>query len=298
MSAKYHLNPETGDVKVCRAFVRSCRFGDEQHSSSKTELQEKFEKLNSKVSLPRLKKTRPKAAPESVYSPVNKDGEAVRVFDNEDPANKRLTAFYCKKCSAHLSDEDADTIISWDRVKCSCGTKLSRQDSDLKNNLGLAVLKKDLWLTDSNNRDGGIMYHATYDENWHQFIRENPDRLVHIGSEDAAFSRASELETLGGGRNLVIYEIELANTSSSGSVLHEDLADAWDEELSPSNEHIKDSFHLYVNGWEEHGSVSSILTEKHIRIKGRKRLKVDGLGRATTSPDPKFVGNLVKGVAA
>lgn len=298
LSTKFHLNPETGDVKVCRAFIRACRFGDEQHSFSKHELQEKFEQFNSKVTIPTLKKKNVNTASESVYSPVNKDGEPVRVFDSEDPSNKRLTAFYCKNCSTHLSDEDADTIICWDRVKCACGTKLSRQDEALKANLGLAVLKKDLWLTDPNNRDGGIMYHATHNENWHQFIRENPDRLVHIGSEDAAFSRAIELATIGSSPDLVLYEIELTNTSSSKSVLHEDMADAWDEQLLSSNVHVKDSFHLYVNGWEEHGSISSILTEKHIRIKGRKRLKVDGLSRATTSPDPEFVGELEKEVAA
>lgn len=300
MSGKYHLNPETGDVKVCRAFIRSCRFGDEQHSVSKAELQEKLEKSNSTESLPSLKRRTDKTTLDPVPTPVNIDGKPVRVFDSEDPANKRLTPFYCKNCSKHLSDEDADIIICWDRVKCSCGTKLSRQDKELKDNLGLAMIKKDLWLTDAKNRDGGVLYHATHDPNWHREIRDNPNRLLHIGSEDAAHSRATELATIGKSPELVFYEIELVETTSSSSVLHEDLAEEWEPELKPNNENVKDSFHLYVNGWEEHGSVSAVLTEKHIKIKGRTKIKVDMLDRITSSPDPDFIddANLEKSVVA
>lgn len=290
MSVKYHLNPDTGDVRICKAFLKPCRFVDEPHSFSKEELREKFEELNSESSLITIRK-QPVASAMPI-APVDKNGEQVRVFDSESQENKRLTAFYCKGCSRHLTDEEADIVISWDRIKCSCGMKLAREDADLKDNLGLAVLKKDLWVTDPNTRDGGVLYHATYDTNWHNEIKENPNRLLHIGSQDAAHSRAAELANTGTSPELVLYEIELVETASSSSVLNEDLAEQWDTELKPENEKVKESFHLYINGWEDHGSVSALLTEKHIRIKGREKIKVDMMNSVTSYPDEDFANEL------
>lgn len=305
---KYHLNPNSGEVSVCRAFIRKCKYAEYKHASTMIELQKEFEHLNVAEVIPKVSRKSASfravggsqavsgnsevsgglvvsSALDSVV-PVRPDGSEVRVFDRSLKENKNVSVFYCKSCDKHLSLEDEDDLMTYRYCKCSCGAVAKDKDE-----LSVAVVKENLWMADVRSVKDGSVFHVTERDNWHSEIAKNSELLVHLGSEEASFHRGRDIanESKGGVNDrLFVYELKVVDSDDASFELNKDLNSAWDVSLSDDNEKVRSDFHLYVNEYEDPGSVSLISTARRVEVVGRRKLAVDFYCRETLSDDPDF----------
>lgn len=250
---KFHINPETGNVNICRA-TKACRFGDSSvHYSSREEAQLSYEDSQSAALFGE--------APDPA-SMLNRNGYLKQKY-------AKLAAprgISCPKCGRATSTKNGHRLISSEWARCSCGKLYDERTARVEltaDNPSRKFLVKEEVLK-------ATWYHATNEPHWLEVIEDTGSPFeVHVGTESAAFDRAiTEYAPHSSfAKDFYIYEVELDPDSKIADEVSRD----------ENNAVLKDSesdVARYINLWEDMASISLATKPSAIRIKSRRLVKV------------------------
>lgn len=269
---KYHINPETGDPKICTATVKACRYGEEiEHYSSKEDARRSYEQQMTRSTLSAVAGGKPKDLNDCLYDPIfpealkRRGTVATLELDLKRNPNRSVS---CPECGRRLGD--ASIALEMETygftVNCKkCKTEVTSAGHK----------KSDFPVVDFNvdsptypavvpeNVSKMIWYHWSHRENWAEAILndDGPDR-VHLGGEVAAADRKGAVE----GRDAdggFLYAVEVIDTASIDEDIHDEEANDFTVKDTNKSDCVR-----YKNLFEDSGSISLAVKPSAIRVLG------------------------------
>jgi hypothetical protein len=272
---KYHINPETGDPKVCTASVRTCKYGEDvKHYSSQDDARKAYEQQMTRSTLSAVAGGKPKNLSDSLYDPIfpeelsRRGTVATLEMDLKRNPERSVT---CPECGHRLGDASVALEFQFYgfEVKCkNCKSEVTsagRKKSDFPV-VGLNPDSATYPAVVSSNIPKMIWYHWSNKPNWAEAILEEggPDR-VHLGGEIAAADRKVAMEGMDNDAGF-LYAVEVDESATIDEHIHDE--EAVDFTVKDTNE---SDCVRYKNLFEDSGSISLSVKPKSVRVLGVRR---------------------------
>lgn len=269
---KFHINPETGDPKICTATLRACKYGEERdHFATREDARKAYEQQMTRSTLSAVSGGVAKNLDDKLYDPIfpeelkRRGTVASLELDLQRNPNRSLS---CPECGRRLGDAAIPLEMQTYGFEVTCkncehritnagynGTSFPIVDFNIDSPTYAAVIPQ--------NVSKMIWYHWSDRSNWAEAImNENgPDR-VHLGGEIAAADRKATVAGLKSNEGY-LYAVEVMEDASVDEDIHDEFAG--DFVVSPRNE---SDCVRYKNLWEDSGSISVAVKPKAIRVLG------------------------------
>lgn len=158
----------------------------------------------------------------------------------------------CKECDQYLTMHDAYLVEICDEpvIELECGHAIETENAAWVDNV--SVQKHSAVFADKEVVKNSYWYHATNVTEWHDKILHD-NIMAHVGSEDAALSRAYYIASLSDA-DLLMYKLKLKESSKiePDIILDED---DWSNNSLVNRHRVN----RYVNMFESIGSISLLL---------------------------------------
>jgi len=235
----------------------------------------------------------------AAYDPDNPEWYEPVVFhhyEGENPiplAPEGYSGARCPECLCFLTRDELREGQSGDSIKCP-NCNVTNNDRDY-GDFNVALAAESAYLFDSDNVRAESWFHATQNKDWFNEVLESPDQpIVHVGSLDAAIARAKSVSNGSSRYEFSIYELRIKPEAEITPTI---LVDA--DNLAPNfvtdfpdyddpdddTEDFPDTFSptaigRYVNGFEDHGSVSLASVPSNFEVVGSRTFSISDIGDA------------------
>jgi hypothetical protein len=291
---QFHIN-SNGDVMPCKATKNRCQFGDgtlhfEDAKEARGFVEDIYSKgfykdvlrgkksnvaeLLTKPKTPAAPKTMVQEEPSVVIELESASKDSItwqKRFLRKDKAielkiknqsypvlyDDTKSGFLCTDCGKQLSPDNEAAILSYESSQCACGAYTSGPEDQ-----PIGVFAKNLWLLEPSTYEHNRLYHLTKRPNWLEDIKEETDLKIHMGTEEASAMRRHDLELQSANFKDKWYQfsVKFKKSDSMKVLLSEDLEDSWDR-ISADG-----AFVIYLNRWEQPGSLSVMTTQEFMEI--------------------------------
>lgn len=295
---KFHINPETGDPKICTATIRACKYGEESdHFASREDARKAYEQQMTRSTLSAVAGGRAKNLDDKLYDPIfpeelKRRGTVSSLkLDLERNPNRALS---CPECGRRLGNAAIALEMQTYGFSVTCkkcktditnagyaGTDFPVVDFNVDSPTYAAVIPE--------NVPKMIWYHWSHRKDWSEAImrEDGPDR-VHLGGEIAAADRKACVE----GKNSdagYLYAVEVIETASIDEEIHDE--DSGDFTVEDTNE---SDCVRYKNLFEDSGSISVAAKPTAVRVLGVRTLTSAATKSLSTYFDLVSVSQYVK----
>jgi hypothetical protein len=260
---KYHLNPFSGEPKVCKATVGKCPWGGPaDHYESESSARGAYEIQKQNEVLPSPVKTIEINTSFITNSSTNNPTYGL----SKEEANAISTdGIECPDCSQQLSSFQASYILDISHaVDCfSCGKAI-----DLYNvNLTVPPSKSTYAAYEKENVYKMTWYHSTTSDDWTDYLEKDGGFYAHLGGLQASFDR----QLAEGSDSFWVYEVKVEEEATIYDEVAEDENENYSTAYSPGgNNPLSHDVVRYVNKWEDMASISLVANSNKVRILSKR----------------------------
>jgi hypothetical protein len=276
---KYHINPATGEPRVCNATVRACRYGgSEDHFESKDDARAAYEEKHAQASVlrgtpklldgPRGDRLFPTMA-ERVKNPPKLRSELT-----SNP-NRSVS---CTECGRRIGD--ALTALDFQEVGMTAGCVHCGNEMDTIYGGQYPIVDPNpdsptYGATVKENIPKMLWYHWTRREDWHETaFGENGPGRIHLGSERASADRSISYS---GGGDGFLYVVEVTPEVTVDDDIHQEQTNDFIVEDTNESGAVR-----YLNRFEDSGSISLAIKPQFVKIIGYRKTTHDDINAMST----------------
>lgn len=261
----YHVNPESGNVSLCKATKGGCPFGGaEEHFGSKREAQALYEAKQQGSFFPKIT--------------LDEDG----FLSEQSEKLVTVRGVSCHRCGRGITVKEMRLMTDeFAEIDCGCGAILFIYEVKLTIDPSHPSYR---FVQDKEAVKDTVWYHATLNDNWlspqepsFNNWRARPQYRdgsfkAHVGSCQAAVDRAlSQLVTHSDSNpseddGFWLYEVKIAQDADVIEEIASDYNSDDYDELDPDVER-------YENRFEDPASISLMVRSSKLEVVGRRRIK-------------------------
>ena len=273
--AIYHLNPFSGEPRVCNAQLGNCPWGKpNEHYASKEDARAAYEETMKDFALSSTERIF-KLDTDRDDAPIEFGEE--RFLPKEKVQQISTEGITCQNCGAEIAAQLAAEILDPNIVsECAkCGNDLDIETISVevsKNKSTYPAFVKE-------NVYGMVWYHSTNVDNWEETLNEGEGFYAHLGSSQASLDRQiaeKYSQPSSPKEGFWLFEVEIDPSSKiDDEVRPDDNEDYNAYEYSDTYQRIESDVVRYINRYEDMASISLVAISNKIKVLRKRFVEYD-----------------------